>query len=299
MDAAQARLKQVTDELISSSEWRELNRELLMQLEQAQYLCGHGELKTFSLLSSHEKVTALSKATKSLEDTKAYSDVRAKVSSTVDRTFCIRELGRAGGKLSGDAAKDASRACGHLLERYPNLVDHLKRYLNHPLPHDMRRSAWRARLTPARERSDAVTSSAASPNGLLSERNTQETRLCQTCEAILRSKPAYAALSDSIGVLKAMKGVALLAHRVNPAKVVTDTDLLLCVPFLYARREELGRHSHDSDGVFFHLVVDIADQYETFMRIRPMTMSTSNETVSPREGLCSCFNLTRQLRQEV
>ncbi|KAL5477956.1 hypothetical protein EMCRGX_G024822 [Ephydatia muelleri] len=259
MDVAQARLKQVTDELVSSSEWRELNREFLMQLEQAQYLCGHGELTAFSLLSSHDKVAALSKATKAFGGDQC------------------------GSKLSGDAAKNASRACGHLLERWPNLVDHLKRYLNHPLPSDVRSSAWRARLTPARRRvgrNDAVTSSAAAPDGLLPERSAQETRLCQTCETILRSKPVYAALSDSIGVLKAMKGVALLSHRANPSNVLTDADLLICIPFLYARREELGRHSHDSDGVFFHLVVDIADQYETFMRIRPMTMSASNESAA-------------------
>ena len=247
----------------------------MMQLEQAEYLCGHGELTAFSMLSGHDKVAAVSKATKALEDTDAYRNMRSKMSSMVDRTFCIRE---GSSKLSGDAAKDASRACGHLLERWPNLVSHLKRYLNYPLPPEIRVAAWRARLKPHSVHNDAGLSS--SSDALLAERSAEETRLCQTCETILRSKPVYATLSDSIGVLKAMKGAVLLSHRANPGNTTTDSELLICIPFVYARREELGRHSHDSDGVFFHLVADIADQYETFLRIRPMTMSTTSETVS-------------------
>ena len=247
-----------------------------MQLEQAEYLCGRGEQTTFSTLSGQDKVAAISKATKALEDTAVYRDMMAKVSRTLDRTFCFRE---GSSKLSGDAAKDASRACGHLLERWPNLVSHLKRYLNHPLPPEVRVAAWRARLIPHKVHNDPGGSLVAS-NGLLAERSGGETRLCQACETILRSKPVYAALSDSIGVLKAMKGVALLSHRANPGYALTDTDLLICIPFLYARREELGRHSHGSDGVFLQLVTDIADQYEAFVRIRPMTMTSTNEAVS-------------------
>lgn len=77
-------LQQARETLICSQEWEDLNRELLSQLQHLEHLHGEGNLRKFSSLSDVEKVSAVGMTAGLLEKTKAFSELQAKVSTTVE-----------------------------------------------------------------------------------------------------------------------------------------------------------------------------------------------------------------------
>lgn len=91
-------------------------------------------------------------------------------------------------------------------------------------------------------------------------------------------------MADSASILRAMKDVILFwSLKAGTGNMITDTDLLVCIPFLYVWREELSRTNSETGigkGQNWSVVAEIAEQYISFMEMLPLTMHSVISDVS-------------------
>ena len=275
MDGGLHCLQGAREEVILSREWEELNRELFSQLQHLEYLQGGGELRSFANLTHQERLDAIAKATRSLEKTKAFGDFQGKVSDSVDHHFSTRPAAASSSAVTTHItpAENVAKACSYLLQEWPHLTQQLKRCLNHPLPADLRVTAWKLLLQNPAARKNFLTKVTA--QGGLLELTPEEKRIANRCQVLLNSTPLFHEMADSIGILRTMK-TTMLYWNLRSGSMVSDTELLVCIPFLYVRREELSCQS----GENWSLVAEIVEQYVSFMETLPLTMHSMMEDVS-------------------
>ena len=289
-------LSRSREEVVYSREWEELNRELASQLQHLEYLQGGGQqFRSFTSLSDREKLAAVGKVTRALEKTRAFNDLQVKVTATLDRHFssisqqpAVGASSSAEGLQSPDPAGSiadvsilrVSKACSYLLAEWPHLKRHLKRCFNHPLPSQLRAIAWKLLLPYPAVQKDFLTK--ALSQGGFPELSSEEKRVARRCEVLLSSDPAFHEMADSVAVLKAMKSITLY-WSARSGSVVPDTALILCIPFLYVRREELSQWRSEGSGRTdnnWALVAEIAEPFVSFMEMLPLTMHSVTEDVS-------------------
>ena len=274
-------LQRAREEVVFSTEWEELNRELLTQLQHLEYLQGEGQLKNYSSLSNQEKIEAVGKAARALEKTKAFDRFQAKVFHSIDHHFSSvspRVVGPAGAVATHATSQtdipvdDMVKACTQLLQDWPHLKHHLKKCLNHPLLPQLRTVAWKLILQNPSVRKHFLGKVHVTAHGGLFELTPEDRRVAHRCEALLNSSPIFADMADSIGILRAMRNAVLYWKLRSDRSIVSDRDLLLCIPFLYVRREELSQQREGIGQDNWSMIAEIVEQYVSFMEMLPLAM---------------------------
>ena len=296
MDPAIRALHRAREEVVHSPEWENLNRELLSQIQRLERLEGGDPSAAFS---NREKLAAqVGKATMALEKTRVYDELQLKVSKSLDRHFSPVEsqpavglFGLSAENVKSTREKDAptrniSEACRHLLLEWPHLECHLRNCLNHPLPPNLRTVAWEVILRHPSVRKEFLDSAAA--KGFQEVNVTaEEKRVAHRCEILLNSNPVFHEMAASAPTVRAMKSIILFwSQKAGTQKMITDTDLLVCIPFLYVWREELSSWSGAESGMGraqnWTVVAKMAEQYVSFMEMLPLTMHSVILDVSNR-----------------
>ena len=294
MDPAIRALHRAREEVVHSPEWENLNRELLSQIERLERLKGGEPPTTLS-----NRAAQVGKATRALEKTRAYDELQLKVSKSLDRHFSpvgsqptTGLFGLSAENVSptrGKAAptRNISEACCHLLLEWPHLECHLRNCLNHPLPPNLRAVAWEVILRHPSVRKEFL-DSAASKGFQEVHVTAEEKRIAHRCEILLNSNPVFHEMAESASIERAMKSIILFwSQKAGTQKMIMDTDLLVCVPFLYVWREELSSWSGAEAGVGqgqnWTVVAKIAEQYVSFMEMLPLTMHSVILDVSNRQ----------------
>ena len=95
-------------------------------------------------------------------------------------------------------------------------------------------------------------------------------------------------MAASAPTVRAMKSIILFwSQKAGTQKMITDTDLLVCIPFLYVWREELSSWSGAESGMGraqnWTVVAKMAEQYVSFMEMLPLTMHSVILDVSNRD----------------
>ena len=297
MDPAIRALHRAREEVVHSPEWENLNRELLSQIQRLERLEGGEPSVAFS---NREKLAAqVGKATRALEKTRVYDELQLKVSKSLDRHFspvdsqpAVGLFGLSAENVKSTREKDApmrniSEACCHLLLEWPHLECHLRNCLNHPLPPNLRTVAWEVILRHPSVRKEFLDSAAA--KGFQEVNVTaEEKRVAHRCEILLNSNPVFHEMAASAPTVRAMKSIILFwSQKAGTQKMITDTDLLVCIPFLYVWREELSSWSGAESGMGraqnWTVVAKMAEQYVSFMEMLPLTMHSVILDVSNRD----------------
>lgn len=297
MDPATRTLQLAREEVLYSQEWEDLNKELLSQIQRLEYLEGRGRLRPFAALSNREKLATVGKATKALEKTRAYGELERKVSNSVEHHFSpVGPYPATGPSRSAESLqtprsaagsdtpmKNISEACSHLLLEWPHLKCHLKNCFNHPFPPGLRISAWKVILQHSSAKKEFLAKAAERQFQEL-QVTPEEKRIAHRCEVLLSSNPVFHDMADSASILRAMKNVILFwSLKAGTGNMITDTDLLVCIPFLYVWREELSRTNSETGigkGQNWSVVAEIAEQYISFMEMLPLTMHSVISDVS-------------------
>ncbi len=282
MNSSLQALQKAREEVIFSREWEEINRALITQLQHLEYLQGGGRFREFASLSNQEKISALAKATRSLEKTEVFSDFQAKVFRSVDHQFSYVTTGTleestSDGSMHASSSSQTDKvtdsiveACTQLLQQWPHLIHRLKKCINHSLPPKLRAVAWHRLLLNPPVRQDFIAKVAAQEG--LPELTTEDRRLNRRCEVLLSSNPLFHEMAESTGILRGMKNTALYWKLRSEGNVVSDTELLLCIPFLYVRREELSEMGGERGWESWSTVAEVVEQYVSFMEMLPLTM---------------------------
>ena len=280
-------LQQARETLLCSQEWEDLNRELLSQLQHLEHLHGEGKPRSFSNLTDVEKVRVVGMAAGLLEKTKAFSELQAKVSTTVSEQMSPVSTRPALARPSGSAdgldstaqvpssselpVKKVSRACSHLLLEGPYLVHHLKKCFNRPFPPGLRAVAWRVLLQHVQPtvKNDFLATIDHQVGYVAT--TPEETRISHRCSETLSSNPVYRDVANSPAVLRAMTNIMLYWSR-RSGSTVSDAELAVCIPFLYVRREELSEQFGKAQDDGLSTISEIATQCVRFMKMLPLTM---------------------------
>lgn len=298
MDPSSQALRKIRDEIMESQTWFKLQQELLMQIRHLEYLAGEGQPRTFNSLSTGEKLAAVDRAVKKLDNTQVYGKLQTEIVSAIDRHFSalvFRPLepqrashhittsssvhlpSRAGGYGAQHASfsnRPLADACSTLLQESPHLKHSLKNALNHPLPPKLRLSAWKLLLKcPSVQKDFLVTGQQMQPA------NAEEREIPQRCRSILNSNLAFRDIAESNTALLAMQSVMLYWKR-RTSRNVLDSEFFLCVPFIHMWKKELERHVEEGKGEGWPLFAEIAGEYVTFMEMLPPSIGSTASGVS-------------------
>ncbi len=270
-------LQKAREEVILSREWEEVNRALLTQFQHLEYLQGGGRLRDFVSFSHRDKLAALAKATQALEKTREFSEFRLKVFHSIDRHFSHGSAPEEpdpgvtpNHQTDIPDADNVIEACTQLLHQWPQLTHKLKKCINHPLPPKLRVTAWGLLLQNPTVRQHFIAK--VMVQGGLPELTAEDHRLSHRCEALLRSNSLFREIADSAAILQAMKSTVLYWKLKSEGNTVSDKELLLCIPFLYVRREELSLTRASGEQVFWGVVAEVVEEYITFMEMLPLSM---------------------------
>ena len=270
-------LEKAKEEVIISGEWKQLRRELLEKIQQLEYLRGEGQLRSFSELPVEEKTAAIARAVETVKDTETAMKLKAKVTDSLDRHFTgeARRAGQAKASRNLEYSRiqqcvhQSAVACSHLLSMEPHLKANLRKCFNHPLPPELRAEAWKAFLPKPKARTDFSEVLRMRQN-TLQPQTIEEKRVYQKCEAILSGNSFFSELADSVNAVKAMKIVMLFWGLQNGLQI-SDTEFLMCIPFVCAQKANLAKERPDSNG-FQRVVADLLEQYVCFMELVPISM---------------------------
>ena len=280
MDPSWQALRKTRDEVVQSRAVSKLQRELLARM---QDLGGDGQLRTFNSLSTREKLAAVERAVKEVGETPAYAKLQSQVVSAIDRHFSPlifapfsqvpQELDSAVSSSSAHLvppARPLAEACSRLLRASPQLKHSLKYAFNHPLPPELRLSAWKLLLdSPSLQGNFTVTVGDVQP------RNESEREILQRCESIANDNPAFQSIADSRTALLALKAVVLHWKRRTSGKVF-NSEILLCIPFIHVWREELKRDvGGEGKGEGWAIFNEIAGKYVHFMEMLPPSICSA------------------------
>ena len=281
MDSVAESLEKVRGDVTKSREWSDLKRMLEAQLNELHLQ------KPFIRLTDQEKLAAVTKATKQLQKTESLDDARAVVSRGLNKEFSPFDASKQGQPADheqSEAPDLVAMACTHLLEENAHLKHYLKKFFNYPIPQKLRPVAWKVLLQHPAATNDFAVYRESSHD--YRELSAEQKRITHTCESLLVSNPIYHELADSLSVLKAMKSVMLYWHHKEGNTRVPDTDILVCVPFLYAWRNKLQQHQLHADQSNWEVISEISQQYVSFMEMLPLTMHSVVMDVSLSNSLC-------------
>ena len=275
MDSTTQALRKVRNEITESRTWSKLQQELLTQIR-------HLEPRTFSSLSTREKLAAVEKAVKELGSTQVYAKLQADVTTAVDKHFsplAFRPLHPQHATthpftIASSVKRPLAEACSILLQESPHLKHSLKIALNHPLSPKLRLSAWKLLLQyPSVQRDFLITGKQMLPV------NAEEREIPQRCKSILNSNVALKHIAESDTALLAMQSIMLYWKR-RTSSNVPDSELLLCVPFIHVWMKELDRCVEEGKGEGWLLFAEIAGEYVNFMEMLPPSIGSTANGVS-------------------
>lgn len=285
MDSSSRALRKVWDEITESRTWSKLQHELLTQIRHLEYLVGEGQPRTFSSLSTREKLAAVDKAVKELGSTQVYAKLQTEITTAVDKHFSPlaflpphpQHAPTLRVTTSSSVQRPLAEACSTLLQESPHLKHSLKNALNHPLPPKLRLSAWKLLLQyPSVQKDFLLTGKQMQPA------NAEEREIAQRCESTLNSNLALKHIAESDTALLAMQSVMLYWKRRTSSNVV-DSDFLLCVPFIHVWKKELDGYVEEGKGEGRVLFAEIAGEYVNFMEMLPPSIGSTASGVSWRD----------------
>ena len=276
-------LQQTKKDITASTEWERVVQDLCTLLEQ---ISGRQQLRNFEGLSKQEQHELTKQAAGQLQRTSTFKDLQSKVSSTLAQPDTISSLvllhiddesqsagTRNESLLNPPSSKlgseHAVKACAYLLQEHHHLKHYLKKCFNHPLPAELRRAAWKTLLQHA---SSAVRR--AKPRKYLITRFKEECKedreISRKCESTLHSSPFFSQLARSSAIMEAMKSIMAFWSCYKDVQP-SDTDFLLCIPFLYTWQSKLEREDRAPGISIRHVeqmqasLTDIAEVYVNFM----------------------------------
>ena len=263
------------EDIIKSSEWKELTSELFDAVQQ-QLTESH--VSYFSDLTDSEKIMFLDRAAKLVRDGSSYQNLVGKVSGVLDRnlnedvtqTIIDPSNRHTKTQLLLDGASTASIK---LLQKWPDLRTKLYACLNRPLPNNLRKAVWKMFLANPIARRDYLEKALRNKRETISM---QDAAIGQKCEAFLSSESTFHELASHPAVLGVMKS-SLSYRQVNTksTSTIVDTDYLLALPFLKTLVSDSDVKQVDSEEIATFIEV-----YFTFMDSRPTLMKDSRSKVT-------------------
>lgn len=281
MDSTTQALRKVREEITESRTWSKLQQELLTQIHHLEDLVGEGQPRTFSSLSTRDKLAAVDKAVKELGSTQVYAKLQAEITTAVDKHFSplvFRPLDpqhTTTHRIANSVKRPLAEACSTLLHESPHLKHSLKNALNHPLHPKLRLSAWKLLLQyPSVQKDFLVTGKQMRPA------NAEERDIPQRCKSILTCNVALKHIAESDTALLAMQSIMLYWKRRTSSSNVLDSEFLLCVPFIHVWMKELDKYVKDGKGEGWLLFAEIAGEYVKFMEMLPPSIGSTASGVS-------------------
>ena len=255
-------LQQAKKEITESTEWERVVQELCSLLEQ---ISGRQHL-SFEGLSEQEQHKLMRQAAGQLQRTNTFKDLQTKISSTLALTDVIPSLvllqhfddesqsawmrneslilKTPSSKLGSEHTE---KACAYLLQEHHHLKHYLKKCFNHPLPAELRRAAWKALLLfdPTAVRRGNLPKSRRFSVTTFKEEVIEDREIIRRCEVTVRSSPFFSRLARSPMIMEAMKSIMASWSRYKGNRQhdsqPSDTEFLLCIPFLYTWQSKLER----------------------------------------------------------
>ena len=281
MDRPYYALQQTKSEILASKEWKRVVQDLCIFFA---HRTEGGQVENYERLSQQEKYELMRKAARQLQRTSAFRDLQSKVAAVTTQTlvsipsFAFLNTGNLqhhndapfnpAEHFQSDqlASVNAANACAHLLQEHCHLKHYLKKCFNHPLPAELRITAWKTLLQhpehSVRRRNQHFNSFQAESK--------ENKEITERCEVILSSSRF---LTRSPIILKALKSVMAFCSHYKESRP-SDTEFLLCIPFLFVWQNSLERENK-ADAVSGSIdkmkqsLSDIADTYLSFMENIP------------------------------
>ena len=276
MESRLPALQQIKRDITSWVEWERVLQDLCHFLDHPS---GKELLGNFESLSKEGKHGLMRKAARQLQQTITFRDLQTKISTTLAHSLVTiprpvflstdNDSQPLGGSLS-DAehsqsdtlvSMTAATACAHLLQEHCHLKYYLKKCFNSPIPAELRTTAWKVLLQNESSKARAEYLVKLSFDNI----NKKSEGILSKCEAVLGSSRFLSFLARSSVIVNALKSI--MAHwRHCKARRPSDSDVLLCVPFVYVWRKSLvGESKMETADQRKETLTEVAEVYFNFL----------------------------------
>ena len=280
-------LQGIKREITSSIEWERVVHYVFLLLGQP----AERELLTnFEKLPRSEKYDLMRNVAGQLQRTTAFKDLQSTISSTLVQSLVslppLVFLSTDSSQFAAGSFSDiecspydrmlpssAARTCSDLLLEHSHLKHYLKKCFNHPLPAELRAAAWKVLLQhkPLRAGKEYLEKLSLAS---FEDKMREDMEVVSQCEVILGSSRFLSSVAKSSTIVDALKDIMVLWSHCKSARL-SDTDFLLCLPFLYVWESRLVRVSEmESTDKVKDVLRPVAEIFIHFMDILPHTSST-------------------------
>ncbi len=251
-------LDKVRSEIALTREWKQIHQEVHDELKKS--------MKSDDSVNTNERRVALvKKASETAKEMAEYKQLEEKVAGMMHQHF-FRNPKTKKAKLKTQLADEAS---ARIIQQWPLYRTHLKEFINIPLPVHLRKVAWSIYLKDKKVKKEFLAFYDGMKPDILLKKNQ---RLAEKCSRFLQG--------SSLSELKKVHATPYILCAVvsfwgkrtgMEATEITESNILLCFPFIYCCRLELGTVDGDKQ-LNWTVASEVAEMYCAFMAMMPLNM---------------------------
>ena len=256
--AGEATLDKLKRDIALSKEWKELHQAVTDELDRS--------LKTEHKLplTIKEKSMLFKKVAETVRESEegSYQQLEEKVLRLLQQHF----FSNSKIKKSKPKTQLIDQTSALLIQQCPQFRAYLKSFINMPLPMHLRKAAWNAFLKNTRVKKDFLDAHNGKKLDNLVKDNLEFVSKCKKyfqSSALIELKGNNNAIHTMCVVIKFWEKRA--------DRKATDSEMLLCVPFIYCCRSEIASVTHEQQ-TNWRVISEVAEMYCAFMEMMPLNM---------------------------
>ena len=255
---ASATLDKLKSEIALSKEWKELHQAVTDELDRLL----KAERKVPSTIE--EKAMLFKKVVETVRESEegSYQRLEEKVPRLLQQNF----FSNSKMKKSKPKTQLIDQTSALLIQQCPQFRVHLQSFINMPLPMHLRKAAWNAFLKNTRAKKDFLD---AHNGKKLDDLVKDNLEFISKCKKYFQSS-ALIELKRKDNALHTMCVVVKFWEKRADCKA-TESEMLLCVPFIYCCRSEIASVTRGQQ-TDWTVISEVAEMYCAFMEMMPLNM---------------------------
>ena len=258
--SAEELLDKVRSEIALSREWKELHKKMSDELDKAT--------KVDHTMSNEHRMTIVKKVSETVKELDEYKELEGKMPRIIHQHF----FSNPETKKAKPKTQLVDQTSARIIQQWAPFRTHLKTFINIPLPVHLRRAAWNAFLKDKKVKKEFLNFYEGMKLDVLLKKNQ---KLAEKCKKYLQTSSLSELKKIDTTVYTLCAVMTFWEKRTGTE--ATKSDILLCFPFIYCCRVELGSGivrdgSGAGPGLIWTAISEVAEMYCAFMAMMPLNM---------------------------
>ena len=272
-------------EIANSNQWKIFSQQLFIHIRQH---LNASNVMFFTDLSEQERLHLTTQASELIKASNngVFQEMLAVVSGTMDKRINEYASVHKGTRSRNDVTMELLAALSsQLLFKWPAHKHLLLQCFNRTLPAVLRATLWQLMLQNKQVYHSFVTKATSVAS---QDPKSSGYQVYQQCQQLIGSNRTFSVLMENRLCLQVMKDVLTFWRLQCGKEYVSQLDILLCIPFVYARLRDLEIIKERNQSNMEQFSGSVCEQYISFMTQRPPTMMDERLSVSNYYPIIVC-----------